>query len=205
MWADLLALAGDSRFPGIVTPGEDGQGKFIGYPPSYFAGLFRCSEGKVIEAFELFEQQSRIHRGDGGEIHIVNWEKYQSEYQEKRRRKQYKQKSAQVTANVRQNSAAVESEGEGEVEEEAEVDKSFRAWWDLYPRKVGKEKALKAWSKLGPEERESARRGLQLWKQTEQWISDGGKFIPYASTFLTQKRYLDEPWTNAFEELHEKP
>jgi hypothetical protein len=121
MWADLLALAGDSRFPGIVTPGED-AGKFIGYPVSYFAGLFRCSERTVIAAFKLFEQQKRIRFGKGREIYILNWEKYQSEYQEKRQRKQYKKDSAQTPKNVRQNSAPVESEAEGEVEVEGEVE-----------------------------------------------------------------------------------
>jgi hypothetical protein len=121
MWADLLALAGDSRFPGIVTPGES-AGKLIGYPVSYFAGLFRCTGSSVTEAFVLFEQQNRIKIGEGGEIHIVNWEKYQSEYQEKRQRKQYKQNSAQYSTNVRQNSAAMETEGEVEGEGEGEGD-----------------------------------------------------------------------------------
>jgi DNA replication protein DnaC len=76
----------------------------------------------------------------------------------------------------------------------------FELFWREYPRKVGRTKALKNWWKLSESERVSVMCGLRLWKVTVQWQSNGGQFIPYASTFLAQKRYLDEPWTGAFEE-----
>jgi hypothetical protein len=74
----------------------------------------------------------------------------------------------------------------------------FESFWREYPRKVGRLKAEKIWhrSRL---HHDLVMRGLRLWKQTEQWHQADGQFIPYASTFLAQKRYLDEPWTGAFE------
>ena len=33
---------------------------------------------------------------------------------------------------------------------------------------------------------------LEAQKQTGQWQSDGGRFIPYASTWLNQKRWEDD-------------
>jgi hypothetical protein len=120
-WADLLALAGHSRFPGVVTPGEDGSG-FVAYPSSFFCSTFGCPETVVNESLALFEAQKRI-RNENGVLYIVNWDKYQSEYQQKRQRIEYK-KSTESAANVRtksqQNSAAVESEVEVEVEVEVE-------------------------------------------------------------------------------------
>lgn len=77
---------------------------------------------------------------------------------------------------------------------------SFDSFWREYPRRVGRLKAEKIWLKLSAEEQKQALRGTLLWKQTDQWHQADGQFIPYASTFLAQKRYLDEPWTGAFTE-----
>ena len=76
---------------------------------------------------------------------------------------------------------------------------AFEEFWASYPRRVGRWKAERNWHKLSPGEQEQAIKGLKLWRQTEQWKSAGGTFIPYASTFLAQKRYLDAPWEGAFE------
>jgi DNA replication protein DnaC len=76
----------------------------------------------------------------------------------------------------------------------------FEEFWANYPRRVGKLKALRLWNKFGAMEKELVMRGLHLWKQAASWHQGDGQFIPYASTFLAQKRYLDEPWTNAFKE-----
>jgi hypothetical protein len=75
----------------------------------------------------------------------------------------------------------------------------FEVFWKHYPRKVGRWKAEKVWLKMGHSEQAFCIISLPLWKQTEQWHQADGQFIPYASTFLAQKRYLDEPWTGAFE------
>ncbi len=72
-------------------------------------------------------------------------------------------------------------------------------FWDLYPRKVGKTKAVKAWIAMNSLEKANAIVGLRLWKKTEQWNRDSGKYVPYASTFLAQRRWEDEPWTGAFD------
>ena len=79
----------------------------------------------------------------------------------------------------------------------------FEGFWHEYPRKVGRIKAQRCWIKLAQPEKELVMRGLRLWKQAHSWHQADGLFIPYASTFLAQKRYLDEPWTNAFGEQAE--
>jgi hypothetical protein len=76
----------------------------------------------------------------------------------------------------------------------------FELFWREYPRKVGRIRAERLWNKLGITERHLAIQGVKLWKQTLQWQNADGLYIPYASTFLAQKRYLDEPWNGAFAE-----
>lgn len=68
----------------------------------------------------------------------------------------------------------------------------FTDFWDAYPRKVGRVQAERTWQRMKDREREAAMMGLELWKQTVQWETEHGKFIPYGSTFLNQRRYLDE-------------
>jgi len=77
----------------------------------------------------------------------------------------------------------------------------FDEFWNTYPRKVGKPSAQKAWGRvlktIQTLESETLMdrifAGLDLWKQTEQWQKEGGKFIPYPATFLNQRRWEDDP------------
>lgn len=113
MWADLLALAGYSRFPGIVCSGET-NGQLEPYPMDYLCTTFRCKERDVREAFQLFETQGRIRIDPNLVIHIVNWEKYQSEYQQKRQRTRYR--------NAAESQPKLHSKSVVEVEGEVDVD-----------------------------------------------------------------------------------
>jgi hypothetical protein len=72
---------------------------------------------------------------------------------------------------------------------------AFAVFWKAYPRKVAKEAAMRAWKKLNPtgelaDEIVVAVRGQSRW---EQWTRDGGKFIPHPATWLSGKRWEDEP------------
>lgn len=71
----------------------------------------------------------------------------------------------------------------------------FDAFWKIYPRKVGKQAALKAWNKLKPDlilftEIESA---IERAKRSPAWLKDSGQFIPHPSAWLNGKRWEDEP------------
>lgn len=194
LWVDLLALAGRSRFPGYIYAGTGRGEERVGYPIAYLAGVLQMDETDTNNALKLLAAHGHITLDEVSHekyvIGIVNWEKYQSEYL---RQRTYRKVTTDSTSRLL-------VEEEGEVEVDGEGDKTFCAWWEQYPRKVGKQKAIGAWKKISSKEQLLAIKGLQLWKQAEQWQRDDGKYIPYASTFLTQKRYLDEPWAGAFEE-----
>lgn len=68
----------------------------------------------------------------------------------------------------------------------------FEQFWSMYPRKVAKGAAMKAWVRLTPMEQQQALEALpnhvKYWelKQTEK------EYICHASTWLNQWRWMDE-------------
>ena len=72
---------------------------------------------------------------------------------------------------------------------------SFDIFWEAYPRKIAKGAARDAWKKIKPTAELSEAIVLAIGEQaqSEQWRRDGGKFIPYPSTWLNQSRWEDEP------------
>ena len=74
------------------------------------------------------------------------------------------------------------------------VEDLFPKFWKLYPRKVGKDKAEKAWAKLkvSPDLFDLMVKALGKQVLTPEWIKDKGQFIPHPSTWLNGKRWEDE-------------
>ena len=68
---------------------------------------------------------------------------------------------------------------------------TFGDLWLMYPKRVAKMDAQKAWSRLSPADRVAALVGLTAWRAV--WIADGRlQFVPNASTWLNQQRWTDE-------------
>jgi len=72
-----------------------------------------------------------------------------------------------------------------------EVDNGFDIFWNNYPRKVGKGKAEEAWEKQKPNV-DDVLKTLVWQKESKQWFKQNGAFVPNPSTYLNQKRWLDE-------------
>lgn len=71
---------------------------------------------------------------------------------------------------------------------------SFAEFWAIYPRKVSKQSALKAWSKIEitPTLLEEILNSVRAHSSTPQWTKDGGQFIPHPATFINGRRWEDE-------------
>jgi hypothetical protein len=69
----------------------------------------------------------------------------------------------------------------------------FDKFWAAYPRKDSKVQAEKAFSKIATNEQilTEILAGVERAATSEQWCKDEGKFIPYASTWLNQRRWED--------------
>lgn len=71
---------------------------------------------------------------------------------------------------------------------------AFEKFWDIYPKKRGKDTANKVWDKLKGDADlyYEICNAVIAWSETEDWQKNDGQFIPHASTFLNQKRWQDE-------------
>lgn len=76
-------MAGDSKFPGIVAAGLDGDGRLVGYPMDWLASTMRCTIPELAVSLEKFVKSDRVKIGgtkDAPIIQITSWKRYQSEY-----------------------------------------------------------------------------------------------------------------------------
>lgn len=71
----------------------------------------------------------------------------------------------------------------------------FKSFWEAYPRGESKQAAINAWDKLKPDDKllEEMAKGLARQLKSEAWQAGFG--IPYASTWLNQRRWTDEKRT----------
>lgn len=83
----------------------------------------------------------------------------------------------------------------------------FEQFWKLYPKKVAKADARKAW-----EQTKQIRPDLQTILtaitaacKTEQWMRGNGQFIPYPATWIRGERWDDELEVKLPDVVNEKP
>ncbi len=67
---------------------------------------------------------------------------------------------------------------------------TFDDFWKLYPRKVAKAEALKAWGKVSEEDRVKAVEALP--NHCRLWDDKDKQYIPHAATWLRGLRWEDE-------------
>ena len=71
------------------------------------------------------------------------------------------------------------------------LDSYFEDFWYKYPKKVGKEAALKAWNKMKPDIIQVID-AINWQRESKQWLQEDGKYIPNPATYLNQGRWQDE-------------
>ena len=67
----------------------------------------------------------------------------------------------------------------------------FEEFWNIYPRKIGKEAARKEWLRLKPD-LEKVKKSLGWQRSCKEWSSEDGRYIPYPSKYLSEQRWEDE-------------
>lgn len=70
-------------------------------------------------------------------------------------------------------------------------DAAFDAFWEAYPKKVGKAAAKKAFDKVPKNVWDKLVPSVNIQKQSRQWLKDDGQFIPNPATWLNQGRWDD--------------
>lgn len=74
------------------------------------------------------------------------------------------------------------------------ADHGFDGFWAVYPKKVAKAAALKAWRAVAPKVRDldALLAALRRQAASADWTKDGGRFVPHAATWLRGRRWEDE-------------
>lgn len=68
---------------------------------------------------------------------------------------------------------------------------AFDKFWEVYPKKVGKEAARKAFAKVKVP-LETLIAAIEKQKKSKQWTKEKGQYIPHPATWLNQGRWEDE-------------
>lgn len=69
---------------------------------------------------------------------------------------------------------------------------AFERFWAVYPKKVGKQAAFKAFQRIKGVSVETMVKAVEYQRSTAQWQKDNGRFIPNPATWLNQGRWEDE-------------
>ena len=74
------------------------------------------------------------------------------------------------------------------------VSDRFHLFWEVYPRKVAKQDAIRAFEKLDPDTSllTAMLNALRMQKGSPEWAKDHGQFVPYPATWIRGRRWEDE-------------
>jgi hypothetical protein len=160
------------------------------------------SSRNLLDSFsETFLDSSRnlLDSRDGGGVGGVVFPRFFRFLSGRTTKTNAKTKTNPTPTRVRENEIEKDREStiEKEIEKESrkiEKDEAFSIFWKAYPRKDSKVPAQKAFAKLAPsaELLEQILVALDRFRGCDQWTREGGKFVPFASTWLNQRRWEDE-------------
>jgi len=70
---------------------------------------------------------------------------------------------------------------------------AFEVFWKNYPKKVAKQDALHAFTKLNPDDPllEAMLLSLKGGESNPEWLKEDGKYIPYPATWINGRRWED--------------
>ena len=135
---------------------------------------------------------------DSEPLRIHDWPEHQNDYLRSKYRKspekleavqrQYRTSTVPVPDRDRVKRDRVEKE------KQPLFDKSngFMEFWKVYPRRTGKDAALKSWKvKTPPLDKCLSTLAWQI--KSSQWTKDDGQFIPMPATWINQGRWNDIP------------
>lgn len=102
-----------------------------------------------------------------------------------RQRRYRENKKSNDDSNALRNGTVTPTD---KIRKEKNIYVKFDVFWNLYPKKVGKQDAMKAWKKLTEEEYEFAIEGVGDFVKGKE-----KQFIKNPSAYLNGKRWEDEP------------
>tara|TARA_R110000868_G_scaffold312826_1_gene573852 strand:+ start:956 stop:1603 length:648 start_codon:yes stop_codon:yes gene_type:complete len=68
----------------------------------------------------------------------------------------------------------------------------FDEFWAIYPKKVARKDAVKAWKKITNDDYLKIMESLPVFKSSPDWMRDNGQYIPYPASWLNARRFEDQ-------------
>jgi len=98
--------------------------------------------------------------------------------------------NSEPTANINNKNKNVKN-----VKKEDIYPVEFLRFWGIYPKKKSKDDALRAWRQINPSNgtMDLIVAAIDWQKNTDEWIREEGKYIPYPATYLRRGAWKDEP------------
>ena len=176
-----------------------------------FPRIKSITEEQIRTALEDLERAGMIalYAVDGESFfYFPNWDKYQR-IQAKRSKFPDPGNRKNAAGNGRSRKATVshgdsppekeiekeietETEGEGEIPPNSPPAGDFEKFWAVYPKKVGKQAARKAFERIKGVPVETMIRAVEYQRSTEQWRKNNGEFIPHPTSWLNRGGWEDE-------------
>lgn len=138
-------------------------------------------------------------------LKLLSWDKHQQQRAKKSKFPlpvSFDNTRNHITGNQMQSDSPVNENGNENGKRETRTrptgapgtPRGFGRFWSAYPRRVGKQDALKAWGQLNPDDElvDQIVAGVERWKTCDQWTKDGGSFICYPATFIRGRRWEED-------------
>jgi predicted phage replisome organizer len=205
IWIKLLAQAGKTNATGYIYLNEN-----IPFTDEMIATIFNRPIATVRLALKTFEKFGMIEISDEHFISVCNWEKHQNieglekiREQTRKRVAFHREKLRLPEGNALCNVTVTHGNAldiDKDIDKEKNIySNEFERFWNLYPRRVDKKKAFKAFkSVIKQHSIESIVNGTEKYAQSVQKTEK--QFIKHPATFLNNESFID-----GFEEVLEQP
>lgn len=205
LWITMMCMARKSPVPGVLL-----LSKNIPANVEDLADEAAISVDDVVSGVEIFKAQDMLQEIDSV-YSLINWDKRQFNSDNSTNRvKSWRAKQSETT--MKRFSDVSVTPPDTDTDTDTEKDSSafkgkprspfknknqeslFDMTWEIFPKKKSKGQAEKTWVKLNPDEQLVANMiaTIKRAKTSREWLKDNGDFIPYLSTWLNSKGWLDE-------------
>jgi DNA-binding PadR family transcriptional regulator len=160
------------------------------------AGLIELSSTSRITLFRLTEKAKQWNQKiDGSEKYPTPSENTENKGDFRSEKSPIKVgKKSDLTSEKSPTNKETNNKGINNKVSLVDTEALFASFWKLYPRKVSKEDARKAWAKLKITQDlyDTIVEALAVQVATDDWKKEKGKFVPHPATWINGKRWEDE-------------
>jgi len=133
----------------------------------------------------------KVHDNSSCSVIMKNWLRYQVDSTGYERLKRYREK---------QNDNGVKNKKKIKIKKKikkvliGKIVEDFNKFWNLYPKRIGKAKAIEAWQKIDLNNGllEEIMAAVKKQSLQDDWLKENGQFVPHPATWLNQNRWEDE-------------